>query len=306
MALCCKRRRTASAPGRPTTISFFKLFSLASRTDWILLAVGVFAASINGAAFPAFSLFIGDFMDEVGTSFATGDVTGILSNVRTVSLRLVVVAAVAFCSAFAWDAIFTYCSTTITTRIRIGYFRAVLNQDVSWFDQETPAALPSRMNEDIFKVQEAIGYRVGLTVANFFQFAFGYGVGLYRGWQLALVMMSTMPLLTASIAVLSRRIAKKTARAQDFYAEAGAVAEEVLSAMKTVVAFGAEKRETERYGAKLVAARDGEIRAGFHSGVMTGIVFLSIFFTYALVFWYGGKLIYDGTNNPSTGEPYNG
>ncbi|KAF4646860.1 (ABC) transporter, partial [Perkinsus olseni] len=116
----------------------------------------------------------------------------------------------------------------------------------------------------------------------------------------------TMPLLTASIAVLSRRIAKKTARAQNFYAEAGAVAEEVLSAMKTVVAFGAEKRETERYGAKLVAARDGEVKAGFHSGVMTGIILLCIFFTYALVFWYGGKLIYDGTNNSSTGEPYDG
>lgn len=227
MALCCKTGRGSTAVDRPISVSFLKLFSLASRSDFILLAIGLLAAAINGAAFPAFSLFIGDFMDEVGSRSATGDTAGILSEVQTVSLQLVVVAAVAFSSSFVWDAIFTYSSTTISTRIRIEYFRAVLNQDISWFDQETPAALPSRMNEDVFKVGEAIGYRVGLTVANFSQFVCGYSVGLYRGWQLALVMMSTMPLLAASIAVLSRRIAKKTARAQDFYAEAGAVAEEV-------------------------------------------------------------------------------
>lgn len=81
---------------------------------------------------------------------------------------------------------------------------------------------------------------------------------------------------------------------------------QVLSSIKTVVAFGAEKRESERYDHKLIAARDGEIKAGFQGGVMTGIVFLSIFLTYALVFWYGGVLIYDGTINPSSGEPYNG
>ncbi|KAF4688672.1 (ABC) transporter, partial [Perkinsus olseni] len=67
-----------------------------------------------------------------------------------------------------------------------------------------------------------------------------------------------------------------------------------------LAAFGAI-----RYAVKEPSPISLPIAAG-GLGVMTGIVFLSIFFTYALVFWYGGKLIYDGTNNPSTGEPYNG
>lgn len=32
------------------------------------------------------------------------------------------------------------------------------------------------------------------------------------------------------------------------YAKAGAIADEVLSAIRTVVAFGGEDKETERYG----------------------------------------------------------
>ena len=41
-------------------------------------------------------------------------------------------------------------------------------------------------------------------------------------------------------------IASFTAREQSAYAAAGAVAEEVLSSIRTVVAFGGENRETER------------------------------------------------------------
>ena len=41
-------------------------------------------------------------------------------------------------------------------------------------------------------------------------------------------------------------IASFTFREQKAYASAGAVAEEVLSSIRTVVAFGGEEKETER------------------------------------------------------------
>ncbi len=43
-------------------------------------------------------------------------------------------------------------------------------------------------------------------------------------------------------------IASFTVREQNAYAAAGAVAEEVLSSIRTVVAFGGEAKETERCG----------------------------------------------------------
>ena len=41
-------------------------------------------------------------------------------------------------------------------------------------------------------------------------------------------------------------MAKLTVREQNAYASAGAVAEEVLSSIRTVVAFGGEEKEAER------------------------------------------------------------
>ena len=39
-----------------------------------------------------------------------------------------------------------------------------------------------------------------------------------------------------------------TSQEQTSYAKAGAIAEEVLSAIRTVVAFGGEEKEIARYG----------------------------------------------------------
>ena len=51
-------------------------------------------------------------------------------------------------------------------------------------------------------------------------------------------------------------IASFTVREQNAYAAAGAVAEEVLSSIRTVVAFGGEVKETERLVAGFVSVID--------------------------------------------------
>ena len=42
-------------------------------------------------------------------------------------------------------------------------------------------------------------------------------------------------------------VSKATAQELDAYAKAGAIAEEVLGSIRTVVAFGGQLRECERY-----------------------------------------------------------
>lgn len=47
--------------------------------------------------------------------------------------------------------------------------------------------------------------------------------------------------------MLLQAVAKLTGRELKAYAKAGAVADEVLSSIRTVAAFGGEKREVERF-----------------------------------------------------------
>uniref|UniRef100_A0A7N4P849 ATP binding cassette subfamily B member 1 n=1 Tax=Sarcophilus harrisii TaxID=9305 RepID=A0A7N4P849_SARHA len=75
------------------------------------------------------------------------------------------------------------------------------------------------------------------------------------------------------------------------YAKAGAVAEEVLAAIRTVIAFGGQKKELERYNRNLEEAKNIGIKKAITANISMGIAFLLIYASYALAFWYGTSLI---------------
>lgn len=69
--------------------------------------------------------------------------------------------------------------------------------------------------------------------------------------------------------------------------------EESLAGIKTVLAFGGQKKILDRYSKLIQPASRAGILKGAWSGLSGGFAFLIIFHGYALGFWYGIKLILD-------------
>ena len=76
-----------------------------------------------------------------------------------------------------------------------------------------------------------------------------------------------------------------TSQEQKQYASAGAVAEEVLSSIRTVLAFGGEEKAVERYNQSLKKARTLGMKKGYALGISWGIIFFLLFSTYTIAFW---------------------
>ncbi|KAF4655949.1 (ABC) transporter [Perkinsus chesapeaki] len=119
-------------------------------------------------------------------------------------------------------------------------------------------------------------------------------------------MLAAMPVVILSSAMMGVALTKSSKISQTSYAKAGACAEEALSCIKTVTAFGTQSKELDRYNSALAEARKGGIKGGLYTGISLGITFGAVYGTYALTFWYGGTLVEDGTINTWTGLPYNG
>jgi len=77
------------------------------------------------------------------------------------------------------------------------------------------------------------------------------------------------------------------------YAAAGTVAEEVISAIRTVFAFGGEAKEVERYERNLFPAMRSGIRRNFITGLGNGIMWACVYSGFALGLWYGIKMVLD-------------
>ncbi|KAI4882015.1 hypothetical protein NFI96_000728 [Prochilodus magdalenae] len=177
--------------------------------------------------------------------------------------------------------------------IRRLYFGKVMRMEIGWFDCNSVGELNTRMSDDINKINDAIADQVSIFIQRFTTFVCGFLMGFVRGWKLTLVIISVSPLIGLGAALMALFVAKLTGWELQAYAKAGAVADEVLSSIRTVAAFGGEKKEVDRYDRNLISAQRWGIRKGLIMGFFTGYLWFIIFLCYALAFWYGSSLVVD-------------
>lgn len=66
----------------------------------------------------------------------------------------------------------------------------------------------------------------------------GQAIGLYYGWQLTLIMMIFGPVMVLVVVVMNRCAIKQFVGLHLSYVKAGALVEQSLSSIKTVLSFG--------------------------------------------------------------------
>uniref|UniRef100_M0R4J2 Bile salt export pump n=1 Tax=Rattus norvegicus TaxID=10116 RepID=M0R4J2_RAT len=178
-------------------------------------------------------------------------------------------------------------------RMRKIYFRRIMRMEIGWFDCTSVGELNSRFADDIEKINDAIADQLAHFLQRMSTAMCGLLLGFYRGWKLTLVILAVSPLIGIGAAVIGLSIAKFTELELKAYAKAGSIADEVLSSIRTVAAFGGENKEVERYEKNLVFAQRWGIWKGMVMGFFTGYMWCLIFFCYALAFWYGSTLVLD-------------
>ncbi|XP_036036690.1 phosphatidylcholine translocator ABCB4 isoform X4 [Onychomys torridus] len=176
-------------------------------------------------------------------------------------------------------------------KIRQNFFHAILRQEMGWFDIQGTTELNTRLTDDISKISEGIGDKVGMFFQAIATFFAGFIVGFIRGWKLTLVIMAISPILGLSAAVWAKILSTFSDKELAAYAKAGAVAEEALGAIRTVIAFGGQNKELERYQKHLENAKKIGIKKAISANISMGIAFLLIYASYALAFWYGSTLV---------------
>ncbi|XP_016524173.1 bile salt export pump [Poecilia formosa] len=180
-----------------------------------------------------------------------------------------------------------------THKIRKTYFRKVMQMEIGWFDCNSVGELNTRISDDINKINNAIADQVSIFIERISTFVFGFMVGFIGGWKLTLVVIAVSPLIGIAAGLMAMAVARLTGRELTAYAKAGAVADEVLSSIRTVAAFGGEEKEAERYDRNLIEAQNWGVKKGSIIGVFQGYLWCIIFLCYALAFWYGSKLVID-------------
>ncbi|XP_050921239.1 ABC transporter B family member 4 isoform X2 [Lathyrus oleraceus] len=274
---------------RIKTVPFYKLFSFADSWDYFLMIVGTISAVGNGVSTPLMTIIIGDVVDAFGGNANNKQV---VHQVSKVSLNFAITGACAFFAMFLQVACWMITGTRQTARIRALYLKAILRQDISFFDMETNSGeVVGRMSGDTVLIQEAMGEKVAKFIQYMACFLGSLVVAFIKGWLLTLVLLSTLPLLILSGSIMSFTFAKMASRGQAAYSEAATIVERKISSIRTVASFTGEKQAISQYNQSLIKAYKIGVQEGLAIGLGLGSVRLFVYCTYILTVWFGGKMV---------------
>uniref|UniRef100_A0A8C4TLE6 ABC-type oligopeptide transporter ABCB9 n=1 Tax=Erpetoichthys calabaricus TaxID=27687 RepID=A0A8C4TLE6_ERPCA len=145
-------------------------------------------------------------------------------------------------------------SFSFAAGIRGGMFNltfARLNQEIGFFDSNHTGDITSRLTSDTTLVSDLVSQNVNICLRCLVK---GVGVCIFMfslSWKLSLVTFMGFPLVMI-VSELYGKYYKRLAReVQDALAKANNIAEETISAMKTVRSFANEDNEVEVYWEKL-------------------------------------------------------
>ncbi|NXN04401.1 ABCBB protein, partial [Sylvia borin] len=319
-----KSKKSSKKKENTVRVGFFQLFRFSSSTEILMMVAGSLCAIVHGVAQPAVLLVFGAMAD----TFIAYDIEmqelkdpnktcvnntivwingTIHQNEKNVTVTCGLLDIEYEMTKFAGYYAGIGCAILVLgylqicfwvmsaarqiQKIRKAYFRKIMRMDIGWFDCTSVGELNTRISDDVNKINEAIADQVAVFIQRIATFVCGFLLGFISGWKLTLVIIAVSPLLGAGAALYGMAVAKLTGRELKAYAKAGAVADEVLSSIRTVAAFGGEKKEVERYDKNLVFAQHWGIRKGIIMGLFTGYMWFIIFLSYALAFWYGSKLV---------------
>ncbi|KAI8149541.1 P-loop containing nucleoside triphosphate hydrolase protein [Fennellomyces sp. T-0311] len=293
-----KKEKKKKDPAVPV----YKLFRFATRTELLMIAIAAICSMGIGAIQPVVIIIFGDLLTELGDALmpamsnpALMEDIKLLPLTHDIILIFVYMGTATLVAAYVAQSFWIITGENQTRRIRQSYVHAILRQDLGWFDKSEEGSLTTRLAADTQLIQDGISEKCGIMLMAIGAFISGFIIAFVEGWNLAVIILATMPVLAACGGAIGYFITKFTLQTQDSYAEAGAIAEQVFAGIRTVYAFSLQDRFARRYEEKLVKAREVGMKRGIYLGIGFGIFLFVLFATYGLSFWYGGRLVREGT-----------
>ncbi|KAK0577167.1 hypothetical protein LWI29_028872 [Acer saccharum] len=278
------------------SVSFFGLFAAADKHDYLLMFIGSLGAIIHGAALPVFFILFGRMIDSLG--HLSSNPHKLSSRISEHALYLLYLGVVVLASAWIGVAFWMQTGERQTARLRLKYLQSVLRKDMNFFDTEArDSNILFHISSDAILVQDAIGDKTGHALRYISQFIVGFAVGFLSVWQLTLLTLAVVPLIAIAGGAYTITMSTLSEKGEAAYAEAGKVAEEVISQVRTVYSFVGEDKAVETYSQSLNNALKLGKKSGIAKGVGVGLTYGLLFCAWSLLLWYAGILVRHGHTN---------
>lgn len=265
-----------------------RTFALNARETPLIL-LGIIGAAMAGSVWPVASIALVRLVEIMIVDNNIGDV-------RLWCLVFVAIGAGALVGNFFYFGALGVSGERLTRKLRSLSFRALLRQEMGFFDLKENAvgALATRLSTDASQVKGVTGDTLGAVATVTSSLLTGLIIAFVTCWRVALVVMAIVPGVVAGGYFEMQMSAGLDSGSKKNFSGAGAIASESVDNIVTVRSLGIESHFDNRFVSELEKLRPGQIRKAFITGVAFGFSEFCQFLIWFAAFKAGADFVRQG------------
>ncbi|KAI0502656.1 hypothetical protein KFK09_017612 [Dendrobium nobile] len=270
-------------------LSFMNIFKHADVFDCFLITVGYLGAIFDGLSQSILNVLFAKLFNNIGMGPSSPN---FIANMNLNASRFLYLGAGSLVVSFLERYCCTITAERLTSRMRARYLKAVMRQDVGYFDVKmaSTAEVINMVSNDSLIIQDVLCEKAPNFIMNCSFFIGNYVVAFILLWRLALVAFPTLLLLIIPGLICGQVLLGLTRKIHTEYDKATIIVEQALSAIRTVYSSTAELHTISAFSAAL----DCSVRLFLRQDLVKSLAIGSnnvIFAIYAFIFWYGSHLV---------------
>lgn len=270
-----------------------KVVASFNRPEAAMGIIGIIFAILSGCGQPVSSVFFAKQIETLATPIILKPASKLKHESDFWSAMFFMLAMAQFITFGVQGYLFALCSERLVHRVRDRAFRTMLRQDVAFFDRDenTAGALTAFLSTQSASVAGMSGVTLGTILLSLTTLIAACATALAIGWKLALVCISTIPILLGCGFFRVWLLAHFQQRSRAAYGASASYASEAISAIRTVAALTREDDVLSIYHEALAAQQRRSLISVLKSSALYAASQSLVFGCLALGFWYGGTLI---------------
>ncbi len=189
----------------------------------------------------------------------------------------------------------TYIGQRVMYDLRMEIYAHLQRLSIGYFDRNPVGRLMTRVTSDVETLNELFSSGVVTIFGDAFTLVAIMGMMLAIDWRLALVTFAVIPLVWLTARVFRRQVRAAFSDIRVRLARLNAFLQERLSGMRVVQLFGREEDTARRFAALNQDHLEAHLRSITIYAVFFPAVEVLTAIAMALLLWYGGLRVLDGT-----------
>lgn len=182
----------------------------------------------------------------------------------------------------------------VVADIRQAVFAHLLTLSPSFFEDNSPSEIQSRITSDITLLQSVIGSSLSIALRSSLMLVGGILFLLVMHFKLTLILLTCVPFVIVPVVYFGRRVRRLSRDSQDEVANVGRYLSQALSHIKVVQAFTHEKHDAQRFSATVDRAFNVSVKRIQQRSWLTLMVILLSMSGIGVMLWFGGKDVISG------------